>query len=339
MRICIYGAGAIGALMGGKLAAAGHDVTLIARGAHGEAMARDGVRLEVKGETAVVRPRVTADASGAVGAVYVILTMKAHGVPAALAALAPHLGPETTVVSAQNGLPWWYFHRLGAALGGGALEGRPLRSVDPDGDMLRTFPSDRLVGCVVVGASAVVAPGVVRSATGGSYTLGEPDGSLSTRARQLAAALEGAGFGARVSQRIRDDIWAKLWGNVSFSAIAVLTGSGLASLANDPATADLARTMMAEAQAVAEALGARMPMTIPERIEQTKRMGDHKTSILQDLEAGRPMEVDAMIGCVCEAGRIAGVATPIIDGVYGLVRRRARVAGCYPENRSFDPFG
>lgn len=332
MRICIYGAGAIGALMGGKLAAAGNDVTLIARGAHGDAMARNGLRLEVKGEAAVVRPKVTSDPAGAAGADYVILTMKAHGVPTALAGLGPVLGPDTTVVSAQNGLPWWYFHRYG-----GALAGHALMSLDPGGAMLRSFPTERVIGCVVVGASAVVAPGVVRSATGGSYTLGEPDGSTSERAARLAAALEGAGFGARVSPRIRDDIWAKLWGNVSFSSLAVLTGSGLASLANDPATAELARAIMAEAQAVAEALGARLPMSIAQRIEQTKRMGDHKTSILQDLEAGRPMEVDAMVGCVVEAGRIAGVATPLIDGIYGLVRRRARVAGCYPENPSFDP--
>jgi 2-dehydropantoate 2-reductase len=332
MRICIYGAGAIGALMGGKLAAAGHDVTLVARGAHGEAMQRDGLRLEVKGETMHVRPRITDDAAGAASADYVILTMKAHGVSDALARLAPLLGPATTVVSAQNGLPWWYFHKIG-----GPLEGRALNSVDPGGAALRAIPVERVLGCVVIGASAIVAPGLVRTATGGSFTLGEPDGVVSDRARGLAAAFEGAGFGARVSARIRDDIWAKLWGNVSFSALAVLTGSGLASLADDLATAALARAIMAEARAVAETLGARLPMSIDQRIEQTKRMGDHKTSILQDLEAGRPMEVDAMIGCVVEAGRIAGVATPLIDGIYGLVRRRARVAGCYPENPTFDP--
>jgi 2-dehydropantoate 2-reductase len=333
MRICIYGAGAIGALVGGKLAAAGHEVTLVARGPHGEAMRRDGLRLEVKGEAMLVRPRVVDEPAGDAAADYVILTMKAHGVPAALAKLRPALGPSTTVVSAQNGLPWWYFYRLG-----GALDGRPLTSLDPGGAMLRSFPSERVLGCVVIGASTVAAPGVVRSAIGASFTLGEPDGATTARAQRLAAALEAAGFGARVSERIRDDIWAKLWGNVSFSSLAVLTGSGLASLANDPATAALGRAIMAEAQAVAEAIGAHLPMSIDQRLEQTKRMGDHKTSILQDLEAGRPMEVDAMIGCVVEAGRIAGVPTPLIDGIYGLVRRRARVAGCYPESPAFDPF-
>jgi 2-dehydropantoate 2-reductase len=333
VRICVYGAGAIGGLIGGRLAAAGHDVALIARGAHGETMRRDRLRLEVKGEVVEVRPRVSDDPAAARDADYVFLAMKAHGVPLALASIAPMLAPGATVIGAQNGLPWWYFDKHG-----GPFDGRTLSSIDPGGRARAALPVDRVLGCVVVGASAVVAPGVIRSHTGGAFTLGEADGALSERARRLASALEGAGFNARVSERIRDDIWAKLWGNVSFSSIAVLTGSGLTALATDAGTAGLARAIMAEAQRVAEAFGVHFAMTIDQRIEGTKRMGDHKTSILQDLEAGRPMEVDAMIGSVIEAGRIAGVPTPLIDGVYALVRRRARVAGCYPENPAFDPF-
>jgi 2-dehydropantoate 2-reductase len=333
MRVCVYGAGAIGGMIGGRLAAAGHDTVLIARGAHGAAMRRDGLRLEVKGEAVRVRPRVDDDPSAARDADAVFLAMKAHGVPQAIERLAPVLSPAATVVGAQNGLPWWYFQKHG-----GPFDGRTLLSMDPGGRARAALPIERVLGCVVIGASTVVAPGAIRSATGGSFVLGEPDGQVSGRARELAKVLEGAGFAARVSERIRDDIWAKLWGNVSFSALAVLTGSGLTALAADPGTASFARAIMAEARSVAETLGVRFAMTIDQRIEGTKRMGDHKTSILQDLEAGRPMEVDAMIGSVIEAGRIAGVPTPVIDGVYALVRRRARVAGCYPENLAFDPF-
>ena len=333
MRICIYGAGATGGLLGGRLAAAGHDVSLITRGAHLTALREKGLELHSAGETFHVRPLCTDDPAECGPQDYVIVMTKAHGVAEAVGRLAPLLGPDTAVVFTQNGLPWWYFQGLG-----GPHAGRRLRSVDRDGRIAETMAPERVIGGVVAAACAVPEPGVVRHGATARLMLGEPDGATSARCELLAAAVGEAGIDAAVTPRIRDEIWVKLWGNVSFSQLAVLTRAGLTDLANDPAIESLARTIMTEAQAVGAALGAGFPRTIEQRIEATKQMGNHRTSILQDLEAGRPMEIDAQVGAVIEAGRIARVATPVIEMIYALVRRRAIEAGCYPGDPDDPPF-
>lgn len=333
MKICIYGAGAIGGLLGGRLSAGGHDVTLIARGRHLDVMRAEGLHVHDRGDEIHVRPSCTDDPADAGIQDFVVLTMKAHGVAQAAANIAPMLGPDTAVVTMQNGLPWWYFRNVG-----GPLDGRPLHSVDPGGAVVGAISPERVIGGVANAATSVPEPGKVRCNAGGSFVVGEIDGAPTERSQALADAITESGLTARTSERIRDEIWAKLWGNVSFSAIAVLTGSPMAPMVADPEIRSIARRIMEEAQDVAEALGVSMPITIDQRIDGSAKMGGHKTSILQDLEAGRPMEVDAMIGSVIEAGRIAGIATPLTDMMYALVKRRARQADCYPENAALDAF-
>lgn len=330
MRICIYGAGAIGGLLGGRLSAAGQDVTLIARGANAAAIRSGGLRVDDRGERVEAHPRCTEDPRDAGPQDYVILTMKAHGVAAAVSAIAPMLGPDTAVVTMQNGLPWWYFQGLE-----GRDKGRVLQSVDPGGVVSAAIGVNGVIGGVVHAGTSVPEPGSVRCLGGGTFTLGEPDGIDSLRCRRLVDAIDGSGLEGRMTADIRGEIWAKLWGNVSFSALAVLTCAPLATLVAEPATRDLARRIMEETRDVAKAMGVTFPITIDQRLAASSRMGAHKTSILQDLEAGRPMEVDAMIGSVVEAGRIAGVKTPLTDMVYALVRQRALEAGLYPANPAF----
>ncbi len=326
-RICIFGAGAIGSLIGGRLAVGGADVSLIARGAQLAAIARGGLTVAYREETVHVSPPVHADPSDLGPQDYVILTVKAPSLGEAAAALAPLLDAETTVVPMQNGLPWWHFmHR------DGRFADRRLVSVDPDGRIAAAIGFERVLGCVVGAATELIAPGHVRCLGGGTLTLGEPDGADSARAHRLALALEAGGFSARISAEIRGDIWAKLLGNVSFSVIAALTGGRLVDLAEDPATCALARGIMAEAADIAAALGIAVPVSVDDRILTTRSMGNHKTSILQDLEAGRPMEVDAIAGSVLEAARLAGIPAPLTRTAYALLRRRAIEAGLYPDN-------
>ena len=333
MKICIYGAGAIGGLLGGRLCAAGHDVTLIARGRHLDVLRAEGLRLSDRGDEIHVHPHCTDDPETAGPQDYVVLTMKAHGVPDAARRIEPLFGPDTAVVSTQNGLPWWYFNDTG-----GPADGRRLLSVDPMTDIGDAIASRRIIGGVANAAASVPEPGVIRCIAGGLFIVGEIDGGPSDRVTTFADAVTNSGLSGRATERIRDEIWTKLWGNVSFSAIAVLTGSPMAPMVEDPALRSLAAEVMVEAQDVAEALGVSFPITIDQRIEGSAKMGAHKTSILQDLEAERPMEVDAMIGSVVEAGRIAGVATPLTGMLYALVKRRARQSGCYPENPALDAF-
>lgn len=334
MKICIYGAGAIGGLLGGRLAAGGSDVTLIARGANLAAIRANGLRVDDRGEVFQAHPRCTDDPSDAGPQDYVILTMKAHGVGAAVRDMAPLLGPNTAVVTMQNGLPWWYFDGMGGQTDS-PMNGRVPQSVDPGGAITAAIGAERVIGAVANAATSVPEPGSVRCIGGGMFTLGEPSGEDTERCRLLVDTIGESGLVGKSTRDIRGEIWAKLWGNVSFSALAVLTGAPLAPLVTDPAIRTTARRIMEEAQAVAEALGIRFPITIDQRMENSANMGAHKTSILQDLEAVRPMEVDAMIGSVIEAGRIAGVETPLTDMVYALVRQRAIEAGLYPDNPAF----
>ena len=326
MKVCIYGAGAIGGHIGAVLANAGVDVSLVARGPHLAAMRANGLTL-VEGETRVtVRPRCSDDPAELGPQDYVFVALKAHSAPAVVGRMQPLLGPETAVVTAMNGIPWWYFHALG-----GALEGRRLEAVDPGAVQWDGLGPERAIGCVLWQAAEIVEPGVIALRYGNRTPLGEPDGSRSERVVRLSEAMAQAGLKAPVKRRIRDEIWMKLWGNLSFNPVSVLTHGTLLTIATDPGTRKVVRDMMVEAQAIGEKLGVRFAMDVDKRIEAAREVGHHKTSMLQDLELGRPMELEALVGVVIELGRLVGVPTPAIETIYALTRQRAREAGCYPE--------
>ncbi|MCI0434618.1 MAG: 2-dehydropantoate 2-reductase [Gemmatimonadetes bacterium] len=321
MKICIYGAGAIGGLIGARLAMAGEDVTLIARGPHLDAIRRDGLRLRSAGQTHTARVPCTSDPAEAGPQDCVIVTLKAHSALAAAPAMRLLLRADTAVVWAVNGVPWWYFHALD-----GPWRDRRLESVDPGGVQWDTIGPQRIIGCVVYPAAEVAEPGVIEHIEGDRLTLGEPDGVKTERVTRLSRTLIGAGFRAPI-RGIRDEIWVKLWGNVSFNPISALTLATLDVIATDPGTRAVARAMMEEAQAIGERLGVRFPVGIEQRIDGAAAVGAHRTSMLQDLENRRPMEIDALVTAVQEMGRLVGVVTPVIDTVLALVRQRARVAG------------
>ena len=324
MKICIFGAGAIGGYMGAKLVQAGADVSLVARGPHLKAMNENGLRLiEESGETTV---NVTASDNAAdLGPQdYVIVTLKAHSVPAVVPHMQPLIGDNTTIVSGVNGVPWWYFHKVG-----GDLEGTRLQTVDPGNAQWDGFGPDRVLGCVVYPAAEVIEPGVVKHIEGNRFSLGEPDGSKSERATALSKALSAAGLKAPVRPKIRDEIWIKLWGNLSFNPISALTHATLDVLCTDPATREVARNMMLEAQTIAEKLGVKFPIDVDRRIQGGADVGAHRTSMLQDLDQGRPMEIDALVGSVKELGRVTDTQTPTIDTVLALIALRAKTAGLY----------
>jgi 2-dehydropantoate 2-reductase len=324
MKICIFGAGAIGGLMGAKLAAKGDvDVTFIARGPHLAAMREHGVKLISEGTEQIVHPRCVESAEEAGPQDYVLVTLKAHSLPSAAKQMQPLLGPETAIVSAVNGIPWWYFHGLG-----GAYEGRIVQSVDPDGQVSALLPPSRAIGCIVYPAAEVTAPGVIDHSYGDRFSLGEPDGSRSPRAQALSEALIAAGFKAPVRPKIRDELWVKLWGNMAFNPISALTTATLDVLTGDEGQRGVARAMMLEGQRVAEALGVRFAIDVDKRIAGAAEVGAHKTSMLQDLERGRPMEIEALLGAVVELADWVGEAAPISRTVLALVRARARAAGC-----------
>ena len=333
MRICVYGAGAIGGYLGAQLALAGEDVTLIARGRHLEAMRRNGVRLLIDGEERVAHPRCTSDPAMAGEQDYVFVTLKAHSAPSVVDLMQPLLGPGTAVITAQNGVPWWYFHRLE-----GPWRDHRLESVDPGGVQWDGIGPERAIGCVVYPATEVVEPGVIRHLEGDRFTLGEPSGERTERVKALAEALIRAGLRAPV-RRIRDEIWVKLWGNLSFNPVSALTLETLDVVATDPGTRVVCRSMMLEAQAIGEKLGVRFGVDVDRRLDGGAAVGAHRTSMLQDLERGRPMEIDALVTAVQEMGRLVEVPTPTVDVVLALVRQRARVAGLYQGSASGDAPG
>ena len=325
MKICIFGAGAIGGYMAVKLVQAGVDVSIVARGPHLAAIQSRGLTLiEEAADPVTVPVRASANAADLGVQDYVIVTLKAHSVPPVVGAMQPLIGPDTTIVSGVNGVPWWYFHKIG-----GPLEGTRLRSVDPGDVQWNGFGPDRVLGCVVYPAAEVSEPGVIRHIEGNRFSLGEPDGSKSDRATALSQVLQSAGLKAPVRPRLRDELWVKLWGNLSFNPISALTHATLDVLCTDPGTRDVARRMMIEAQAVAEKLGVSFPIDVDRRIEGGAAVGAHRTSMLQDLDAGRPMEIDALVASVQELGRITETPTPTIDTVLALVALRGRVAGLY----------
>lgn len=324
MRVCIYGAGAIGGYLGVQLALSGVDVSLIARGPHLAAMQAHGLKLRIAGEERVAHPRCTQQPVELGPQDYVIIALKAHSVPAAVDAMQPLLGPATAVVTATNGVPWWYFYGIESPWANQRIE-----SVDPGGRQWAQLGPERAIGCVVYPACEVVEPGVIEHIDGNQFTLGEPTGEKTVRIQALSDALKAAGFRAPVRNHIRNEIWIKLWGNLAFNPISALTHATLDVIARDPGTRSVARAMMMEAQAIGEALGVRFGMDVEKRIEGAAAVGAHKTSMLQDLERGRPMEIDAILTAVQELGHLVAVATPTIDIVLPLVQLRARMAGCY----------
>ena len=324
MKIAIFGAGAIGGFLGARLALAGIDVTFIARGPHLAAMRADGLRLLSGGKSENVPVRALADAAEAGPQDAVIVTLKAHALPEAAPAIARLFGPETMLVTGVNGVPYWYFHGLD-----GPWRDRRVRSVDPEGDLWDRLPPARVIGCVVYPAAEVVAPGVIEHIYGDRFSLGEPDGSRSARIEALSRCLIAAGLKAPVRPRIRDEIWVKLWGNLAFNPLSALTVATLDRLTGEADLRAVARAMMVEAQAVAEALGTRFAIDVDRRIEGAAEVGAHKTSMLQDLERGRKMEIDALLGAVVELGDLTGHAMPICRTILALVRERGRSAGCY----------
>ncbi|NBR91612.1 MAG: 2-dehydropantoate 2-reductase [Rhodobacteraceae bacterium] len=326
MKICIFGAGAIGGLLGVKLAEVGANVSLVARGPHLKAMQENGLSLiSEEGMRSTVKVRASENAADLGVQDYVIVTLKAHSVPPVVPKMQPLLGEETTIVSGVNGVPWWYFYKHG-----GPLEGTRLASVDPGDAQWNGFGPDRVLGCVVYPAAEVVEPGVVKQIEGNRFSLGEPDGSKSDRAVALSQALTAAGLKAPVRSRIRDEIWVKLWGNLSFNPISALTHATLDVLCTDPGARGVARGMMLEAQAIAETLGIKFPIDVERRIDGGAAVGAHRTSMWQDLDLGRPMEIDALLGSVQELGRVTQTPTPTIDTVLALVTLRARSAGLVP---------
>ncbi|MBK1667683.1 2-dehydropantoate 2-reductase [Rhodovibrio sodomensis] len=328
MKVAIYGAGSIGGHIAACLAHTREvEVTMIARGKTLEAINGHGLRIYFdNGEKLNTYSNVRAveDPAAAGPQDYVILALKAPVVRSIADAMQPLLGGDTAIVTAMNGVPWWYFHAHGDQ-----LEGARLESVDPNGELSRKLPPARCLGCVVYPAAEIVEPGVIRHEYGNRYMLGEPDGSKSERAQALSRAMTAGGLKAPVRRRIRDDIWLKLWGNVAFNPISALSLGTLAQIAGEDGTRRVARAMMVEAQAVAEALGVKMSVEVDTRIKWAADVGEHKTSMLQDLERGRTMEVDSMVTAVSEIADKLGIETPTIDTVLGLLIQRAKLAGCY----------
>jgi 2-dehydropantoate 2-reductase len=315
----VIGAGSIGGLLAAKLARAGEDVAVVARGAHLAAIRHDGLRLIESDGEFVVQLRATDRIAELGHQDCVILGMKAHQVAEVAADVPALLGAETTILTAQNGIPWWYFFKHG-----GAHEGRRLESVDPDGVVADRLPIDRIIGSVVYAAAEIAAPGVIRRIEGNRFSLAEIDNSATPRVAALSQALTRAGLKAPIVSGIRSEIWMKLWGNLTFNPVSALTHATLEDVCRYPPTRALAARMMAEAQAIAEALGIRFRISIDRRIAGAEAIGKHKTSMLQDVEAGRAIEADALLGSVLEIGRIVGVAAPSLEDVYALIKLTAK---------------
>jgi 2-dehydropantoate 2-reductase len=327
MKIAIVGAGAIGGYLGAKLAIAGEDVTFIARNKNLAAINARGFRLILEDGSEQHAPTAKAvqDMAEAGPQDAVLLTVKAHQVKDLLPGLRALFGPETMVVTMINGVPWWYFHKLA-----GPYEGRQLESVDPGGLLAQHIEPERVIGSIVYPAAELVEPGVVKVIEGNRFTLGEPDGQRTPRIEALSQAMIRAGFKSPVSKDIRSEIWVKLWGNLSFNPISALTHATLEGICRDPQGRELAAQMMREAQAVGEKLGVQFKVSLDQRIAGAEAVGAHKTSMLQDVEHGRALELEALVGSVVELGRITGAPTPTIAAIYaaaGLLNRTLGAAG------------
>jgi 2-dehydropantoate 2-reductase len=317
MKITVIGAGAIGGYIGVKLALSGEQVTFLVRGANLEAIRSRGMKLVMHDGTELVAKDVaaTSDYASVGPQDLVILAMKAHQVANVAKDVPKLFGPNTVVIPMQNGVPYWYFHQHG-----GALQGRRIESVDPDGSIGQNIPAERVIGCVVYPASELIAPGVVKHIEGDRFPVGEPDGSCSSRVLRISESFIKAGFKAPVLDDIRAEIWLKLWGNMTFNPISALSRATLAGICQYPLTRILAAQMMTEAQTIANKLGITFRVPLERRIAGAEKVGHHKTSMLQDVEARRALETDALLGAVVELGRLTETPTPHLDSVYALTK-------------------
>ena len=322
MRVCIYGAGAIGGYVGAQLALAGADVSLVARGPHLKAMRENGLRLRIGDEERVAKVKCTDDPAELGPQDFVFVSLKAHSIPGVVDAMQPLLNGDTSIVTAVNGIPYWYFYRHG-----NEFEGTTLQTIDPGARQWTALGPERAIGCIVYPATEVVEPGVIQHVYGDKFPLGEPSGEQTERVQQLSRMMESAGLRAPVMDNIRDEMWLKLWGNLSFNPISALTHATLDVITASPGTRAVAKAMMLEGQAIAERLGVKFRVDVERRINGAGAVGAHKTSMLQDLERGRAMEIDPLVSVVQELGRLTGIPTPTIDTVLALVQQRASSAG------------
>jgi len=326
MRFLIAGAGAIGAYIGARMAQAGFDVTLFARGPHLRAMQEHGVQVKSPEGDFVARPAMASSLEEVGPMDVVFLGVKAHGLPQLAPQLKAVLGPETTVVSTQNGIPWWYFQGFG-----GDWEGLCLDRVDPGGVISAAIEAHRVVGSIVYFSTEIPSPGVIQHIEGNRISLGEPDGSRSDRCRRIAEALIASGLRCPVTTRLRHEIWVKVLGNASFNPVSALTRATLAQMARDPGVSSVIRNIMQEVEAVSRKLGMDLPVSIEQRIAGAEKVGEHKTSMLQDLEAGRPMELEALVGAVVELGERVGLPMTCTRTVYHCAKLLAQCASSPPK--------
>jgi 2-dehydropantoate 2-reductase len=321
MKVCIFGAGAIGGYLGAQMARAGHDVSLVARGPHLAAMREHGLRLQIEGRELVERIACSDDSSRFGPQEFVIIALKAHSIPAAVPSMLPLLDDATTLVTASNGLPYWYF-----GVPGVPFQGLTLQSVDAGGVQRTALGLARAVGCVVYPATEIIAPGVIRHEHGGKFPIGEPDGSTTARIERLRTLFTSSGFDAPIRNDIRDEIWLKLWGNLGFNPVSALTRATIDVVVTDPGTRRVLLAMMEEARAIGERLGLRLRVSAERRLAGAQALGPHKMSMLQDLECGRTMEVEALVGVIRELGTVTGVPVPNVDIVHALVSLLARTS-------------
>ena len=336
MKVCVAGAGAIGSYLAATLALAGHAVTVIARGKHLEAMKRNGLTLvRPDGSKSVATHlRMVERPADAGTHDIILLSVKAHQIERLAPDLPALFGPTTTIVTLQNGIPWWYFKKHG-----GRFDGRTVESVDPSGTLAAAIDVDRVIGSVVYAAAEVMAPGVVRHVVGNRFILGELDGTETPRIRWLAQAFVGAGLSAPISRDIRADIWLKLWGNVAFNPISALTHATLADIARDTAARAVVIYVMTEAQTIAHKLGIEFPVSLEQRVAAAESIGSHKTSMLQDIEAGRPIELEALVGAVIELGKLTESPTPTIEAVYACTDLLAKTLAHGKGRLKIEPSG
>jgi 2-dehydropantoate 2-reductase len=315
VRICVVGAGAIGGLLAARLALSGNTVSVLARGENLAAIAKDGITIVEPDGTRTLASGVRGAADPASLGTHdlVLLAVKAHQLSAVAESIPALLEPDGIVLTLQNGIPWWFFKKFP-----GPFEGRRIMSLDPDGLLERTIPADRVLGSIVFPAAERDAPGVVRLVEGDRFPVGELDGEVSTRAAAVAGLLSGAGFTSKVVKDVRTQLWIKAWGNLAFNPISALTGATLREICSIPASRGLAARMMRESAEIAERLGLRLRLSVEQRIEGAARVGDHKTSMLQDADAGRPLELEALVGAFVELGKLTEIPTPSIDAVYEL---------------------
>jgi len=315
MKFLIVGAGAIGAYLGARMACAGLDVTLFARGPHLKAMQEHGVQVKSADGDFEVRPRIVGSLEEAGAADVVLLGVKAHSLPQLAPQLNLVLGPETTVVSTQNGIAWWYFQGLG-----GEWDGLRLERIDPNGVISAAIEARRVVGSIVYFSTEITAPGVIQHTDGNRISIGEPDGTRSERCRSIAEALSASGLRCPITTHIRQEIWVKILGNASLNPVSALTRATLVQMLRDPGVSDVIRNIMQEVEAVSKKLGMELPVSIDQRMAGAEKVGEHKTSMLQDLEAGRPMELEALVGSVVELGEKVGVPMTHTRAVYNCAK-------------------